>query len=268
MRINLPDIGAFERDNEADIFVLNKQNQGAGSLRSAIDLACPSDTIDLSHFEGNIFLDEEIVIDKSISLLGNPDRVFWLRTAAATRHLLIDTSTQVYIKNLSFWGGRPEQAGGGAILNKGNLEIESSTFASNTAISGGAIANYAEGKKSRLKISNCTFSGNQAQVLDGGAIDTYGFTDSAITYINHCTFANNKAEKRGGALFSNSMGFYELGNTILASNAANTGMEVFGNFASEGYNLIEDNSESIFPCLLYTSPSPRDRTRSRMPSSA
>ena len=24
----------------------------------------------------------------------------------------------------------------------------------------------------------------------------------------------------------------------------------------------------IFPCLLYTSPSPRDRTRSRMPSSA
>ena len=26
--------------------------------------------------------------------------------------------------------------------------------------------------------------------------------------------------------------------------------------------------ESAIPCLLYTSPSPRDRTRSRMPSSA
>jgi len=26
--------------------------------------------------------------------------------------------------------------------------------------------------------------------------------------------------------------------------------------------------DGIFPCLLYTSPSPRDRTRSRMPSSA
>ena len=26
--------------------------------------------------------------------------------------------------------------------------------------------------------------------------------------------------------------------------------------------------EDIYPCLLYTSPSPRDRTRSRMPSSA
>ena len=28
------------------------------------------------------------------------------------------------------------------------------------------------------------------------------------------------------------------------------------------------NSEEYKPCLLYTSPSPRDRTRSRMPSSA
>ena len=34
-------------------------------------------------------------------------------------------------------------------------------------------------------------------------------------------------------------------------------------------NLIENhNSDVILVCLLYTSPSPRDRTRSRMPSSA
>ena len=30
----------------------------------------------------------------------------------------------------------------------------------------------------------------------------------------------------------------------------------------------QDGEERIIPCLLYTSPSPRDRTRSRMPSSA
>ena len=30
----------------------------------------------------------------------------------------------------------------------------------------------------------------------------------------------------------------------------------------------EGNWGHFFPCLLYTSPSPRDRTRSRMPSSA
>ena len=33
----------------------------------------------------------------------------------------------------------------------------------------------------------------------------------------------------------------------------------------EGWQMQFDNE---LPCLLYTSPSPRDRTRSRMPSSA
>ena len=36
---------------------------------------------------------------------------------------------------------------------------------------------------------------------------------------------------------------------------------------SGAFNLGGGNSLPI-PCLLYTSPSPRDRTRSRMPSSA
>ena len=31
---------------------------------------------------------------------------------------------------------------------------------------------------------------------------------------------------------------------------------------------FENNIDKIYGCLLYTSPSPRDRTRSRMPSSA
>ena len=33
-------------------------------------------------------------------------------------------------------------------------------------------------------------------------------------------------------------------------------------------NLLAGWAGSVIPCLLYTSPSPRDRTRSRMPSSA
>ena len=35
-----------------------------------------------------------------------------------------------------------------------------------------------------------------------------------------------------------------------------------------GQGLIDDLVLTKVPCLLYTSPSPRDRTRSRMPSSA
>ena len=33
-------------------------------------------------------------------------------------------------------------------------------------------------------------------------------------------------------------------------------------------NLVEESEPNFSDCLLYTSPSPRDRTRSRMPSSA
>ena len=33
-------------------------------------------------------------------------------------------------------------------------------------------------------------------------------------------------------------------------------------------NIGREVAEQIYDCLLYTSPSPRDRTRSRMPSSA
>ena len=40
-----------------------------------------------------------------------------------------------------------------------------------------------------------------------------------------------------------------------------------GNGVFAGREYIEVFAE-LYPCLLYTSPSPRDRTRSRMPSSA
>ena len=44
-------------------------------------------------------------------------------------------------------------------------------------------------------------------------------------------------------------------------------------FCDHGYHGVTNgalslNGDNIFRCLLYTSPSPRDRTRSRMPSSA
>ena len=49
------------------------------------------------------------------------------------------------------------------------------------------------------------------------------------------------------------LGTLEVGDLILLASDGLTGM-------------LED--EQVRDCLLYTSPSPRDRTRSRMPSSA
>ena len=78
-------------------------------------------------------------------------------------------------------------------------------------------------------------------------------------------------------------GFFALSFLILFSSCSNkiqlnnlTGY-TFGTyydikFFSESKNFDESDLDSIFQefnsCLLYTSPSPRDRTRSRMPSSA
>ena len=40
------------------------------------------------------------------------------------------------------------------------------------------------------------------------------------------------------------------------------------NFGRKRMNLSSSEIRKLITCLLYTSPSPRDRTRSRMPSSA
>ena len=47
--------------------------------------------------------------------------------------------------------------------------------------------------------------------------------------------------------------------------------KVFSGFATKSRTILKidiSENEGVFNCLLYTSPSPRDRTRSRMPSSA
>ena len=58
--------------------------------------------------------------------------------------------------------------------------------------------------------------------------------------------------------------------SAIASVLANNGHEVLlycnENIFIDGIN--KNNISPRLPCLLYTSPSPRDRTRSRMPSSA
>ena len=43
---------------------------------------------------------------------------------------------------------------------------------------------------------------------------------------------------------------------------------ILGGYIQQVFGLRDDTYGNYQPCLLYTSPSPRDRTRSRMPSSA
>ena len=54
-----------------------------------------------------------------------------------------------------------------------------------------------------------------------------------------------------------SVGFYKVGLELF------TGTDGFATV-----DWLSDNGKQVFVCLLYTSPSPRDATLSRMPSSA
>ena len=64
-----------------------------------------------------------------------------------------------------------------------------------------------------------------------------------------------------------------FGGTFTETGGSTAGCIIYDNTANSGtilakVSLAANGIEHINFCLLYTSPSPRDRTRSRMPSSA
>ena len=63
--------------------------------------------------------------------------------------------------------------------------------------------------------------------------------------------------------FANLIDFFTIATTGNASDFGDVASGSFGAFAT-----LESPTRGILACLLYTSPSPRDRQKSRMPSSA
>lgn len=123
---------------------------------------------------------------------------------------------------------------GGAIFNVGSLAVSNSTFTNNTAQrTGGAIANVSDTKQkvnANLTVENSTFSGNQSGRI-GGAI----YTDSTLT-VKNSNFYNNRTNKTisdenskgneessgfgGGAIFS-VMGDLNIEEASFANNETN-----------------------------------------------
>ena len=61
----------------------------------------------------------------------------------------------------------------------------------------------------------------------------------------------------------------QLAKVLAAFQAERVGTHHFASVSGYGHNdLGRDTLDRVFACLLYTSPSPRDATLSRMPSSA
>ena len=73
-----------------------------------------------------------------------------------------------------------------------------------------------------------------------------------------------RALRAGGTLV-----FLSTGRHILELRSLPVGEMAFDGYITLNGQLCLDSSQrQLSGCLLYTSPSPRDRTRSRMPSSA
>ena len=93
-------------------------------------------------------------------------------------------------------------------------------------------------------------------------VSTSGST--LVTATQWTTLVNgvNRVRKhQSGAGFTN-VGTYTSGTLVNANN------NVSGNLTTAYTNRLSYQAEGITTCLLYTSPSPRDRQKSRMPSSA
>ena len=130
--------------------------------------------------------------------------------------------------------------GGGTIQMVYNsiLLIKTSLFFGNSAKFGGAIHMLAN---SPLSTDNCSFISNTAGLV-GGAVSVYNGESQFLALISSSVFSHNFA----------SMGVIYIMDTTAIFN---------------GTVEFSNNSGSVY-CLLYTSPSPRDATLSRMPSSA
>ncbi len=157
---------------------------------------------------------------------------------------------------------------GGAILDTGQLVLNSVNLSQNTAAYGGGLAVVSPGDQSpaatvilnrstlagnvahgagggiyiapgaaRLTASNSTFSSNTAVL--GGAIWNEGILEVAS-----CTLTRNTAQTVGG-IWNDPQAAARIRNTIIAGNTAEIPSDVAGGFLSAGYNLIGDVGPAI-----------------------
>ena len=96
--------------------------------------------------------------------------------------------------------------------------------------------------------------------LDIAIAGTLALTSSSFT-ANALTLANTTGNNSSNGITSTTAQYYVLKVSSLTANVTITAPS-----SSKTYVVV--NLDPTYTCLLYTSPSPRDRTRSRMPSSA
>ena len=121
--------------------------------------------------------------------------------------------------------------------------------------------------------------------LYGGETVRHAFTidfrnpQAARYFFNSGSSLRLSASRTGGRVSQQNLSWTRTLNnmgTIIFDHSSCTSSNSVGSGSSIGFYQLTNNAQTVFTmagdstysCLLYTSPSPRDRTRSRMPSSA
>jgi len=173
---------------------------------------------------------------------GTPDfSVFKVSNASK-----VSNGSTVTISGLTISNGNATE-GGGINIRGGTVNITNCTISDNTAsggqdfggqISGGGIYIYL----GMVNITNSTISGNTAS----GQTDGRGggiYNNGGTLAITSSTISGNTAS---GQIYGIGGGIYgpsgTVSNSIIAGNTATyDGPDIFGNFTSQGYNLIGKN---------------------------
>lgn len=244
-RVGMAEIGAYERVESKDLGLINTDDSGLGSFRFLVAFHCPGTAYQLPAVNDTIHLTSPILISNDVHFVVDPTSRIILSGDDSTRIFEVMSKGSLTLDGFTLTNGASGNVGGGAINNKGDLNLLNSSLMYHKAAGGGAIANYAEsGDTVRFTALNSTFSHNIAEWLDGGAIDNRSFGGKVISDISSCTFAFNEAFVRGGAIHNGEGMTLSMGNTLIDRNIAPTGEQFYGDFQSEGYNLIR-NPEGI-----------------------
>jgi hypothetical protein len=235
------------------ITVTNTNDSGPGSLRQALTDANDGDTITFA-ITGIIGLTSgELLVDRSITILGpgaNTLTVARAQGAPIFRIFHVMPSHIVIIQGVTISNGSTFQGltiGGAGIWNDhSNLTVNNCVLTGNAVdhqVSGGGISNDAgDSGSASLTINNSLIAENNLGANEavnfGGGIYNYGIHGSATLTINNSTISGNQAFQ-GGGLFSDggvtgSIAAVTINNSTFSGNYADQYAGGIMNEADEG----------------------------------
>ena len=110
----------------------------------------------------------------------------------------------------------------------------------------------------------------EAKAANGAAVTQFAIASAAAgntAHDNNITSRYSFADGQKDNFYDHASITLKAGQTPPANNVLIT-FDYFSHSAANSYFSVDSYTNVDYACLLYTSPSPRDRTRSRMPSSA